>query len=364
MWRSDLQDNEEEEVLKEKDKEFKKEKDKEFKREKEKEVKKEEKEKKKEEKELKKEEKKKEEKEHKKLKWKKKKLGLKADASATGQYTCSTPCSTPGWFRILSVLVKCGVTTARGDSFWSSSETCFFCFPAGDLKPIFGVPLVTAVERSKSHDGVPLPIIVRETIDYIEEFGECPTFSGRTSKTFREAGGGEELQTRMVDSQTGVNEARRIGIQSETERTPCLLCIAGLTCEGIYRISGVKSKVQGLKEAYNKGTHVYLHEYEPNVVASLLKQFLRDLPEPVLTADLMPKFEQASSESDLHETLLAQCAMAAIQGSFQLELVFVAIKNVKQKVEQFQKLLEELPPPNRCLLSSMIVHMTHIIAKV
>ena len=37
---------------------------------------------------------------------------------------------------------------------------------------------------------------------------------------------------------------------------------------------------------------------------------------------------------------------------------------MKQKVEQFQKLLELLPPPNRCLLSSMIVHMTHIIAKV
>ena len=42
---------------------------------------------------------------------------------------------------------------------------------AGDVKPIFAVPLATAVDRSKSHDGVPLPIVVRETIDYIEEFG-------------------------------------------------------------------------------------------------------------------------------------------------------------------------------------------------
>ena len=72
--------------------------------------------------------------------------------------------------------------------------------------------------------------------------------------------------------------------------------VVGLNCEGIYRISGVKSKVQALKDAYNKGVHVYLHEYEPNIVASLLKQYLRDLPEPVLTSELMPKFEQASSE--------------------------------------------------------------------
>ena len=64
------------------------------------------------------------------------------------------------------------------------------------------------------------------------------------------------------------------------------LYIAGLACEGIYRISGVKSKVQALKDAYNKGLPVSLHEYEPNVVAGLIKQFLRELPEPVLTTEL------------------------------------------------------------------------------
>ena len=74
------------------------------------------------------------------------------------------------------------------------------------------------------------------------------------------------------------------------------ISIIGLTCEGIYRISGVKSKIQALKECYNRGTPVYLHDYEPNVIASLLKLYLRELPEPVLTTELMPKFEQASSE--------------------------------------------------------------------
>jgi RhoGAP domain len=72
--------------------------------------------------------------------------------------------------------------------------------------------------------------------------------------------------------------------------------LSGLTCEGIYRISGVKSKVQSLKDSYNKGMNVYLNDHEPSVVASLLKQFLRELPEPVLTSKLMPKFEQASSK--------------------------------------------------------------------
>lgn len=39
--------------------------------------------------------------------------------------------------------------------------------------PIFGVPLAVAVERNKSHDGIELPAIVRECIDYIEECGMC-----------------------------------------------------------------------------------------------------------------------------------------------------------------------------------------------
>ena len=73
-----------------------------------------------------------------------------------------------------------------------------------------------------------------------------------------------------------------------------LLYLPGLSCEGIYRISGVKSKVQALKDAYNCGLPVCLFEHEPNVVASLFKQFLREVPEPVLTTELLPQFEQAS----------------------------------------------------------------------
>ncbi|KAG8176502.1 hypothetical protein JTE90_006339 [Oedothorax gibbosus] len=144
-------------------------------------------------------------------------------------------------------------------------------------KVIFGIPLQVAVERSKSHDGINLPVIVREFIDYIEEHG--------------------------------------------------------LACEGIYRISGLKSKLRNLKNQYNLGQKVYLYEHEPHVVASLLKQFLRDLPEPILTASLTPKFEEAA-----------------------------ALKNELKKKELLQKLLNELPVCNRLLLSWIVVHMQHVIA--
>jgi len=40
-----------------------------------------------------------------------------------------------------------------------------------ETKPVFGVPLQVAIERSPCHDGIQLPIVVRECIDYVEEFG-------------------------------------------------------------------------------------------------------------------------------------------------------------------------------------------------
>ena len=64
-----------------------------------------------------------------------------------------------------------------------------------NFPPVFGVPLETSVERSKCHDDIRLPVVVRECVDYIEA--------------------------------------------------------EGLTVEGIYRSSGVKSKIAKLKAAYN-----------------------------------------------------------------------------------------------------------------
>ncbi|XP_053386919.1 ralA-binding protein 1-like isoform X2 [Mercenaria mercenaria] len=150
--------------------------------------------------------------------------------------------------------------------------------PEAIEKPVFGVALMTAIERNRSHDGVQLPALFRECIDYIEEHG--------------------------------------------------------LHCEGIYRISGVKSKVQHLKDLYNRGQPVYLEEHEPNIVAGVLKQFLRELPEPVLTNARIPKFEEAST-----------------------------IRNERRRIESFLKLINDLPQCNRLLLSWMIVHMTHVIER-
>ncbi|KAM6350535.1 ralA-binding protein 1 isoform X2 [Aptenodytes patagonicus] len=145
-------------------------------------------------------------------------------------------------------------------------------------RPVFGIPLSDAVDRTMMYDGIRLPAVFRECIDYVEKYG--------------------------------------------------------MKCEGIYRVSGIKSKVDELKAAYDREESPNLEEYEPNTVASLLKQYLRELPENLLTKELMPRFEDACGKSTEAE-----------------------------KVQECQRLLKELPECNHLLISWLIVHMDHVIAK-
>uniref|UniRef100_A0A668AJ25 RalA binding protein 1 n=1 Tax=Myripristis murdjan TaxID=586833 RepID=A0A668AJ25_9TELE len=146
------------------------------------------------------------------------------------------------------------------------------------FRPIFGAPLAEAVKRTALYDGIQLPAIFRECVDYIESYG--------------------------------------------------------MKCEGIYRVSGMKSKVDELKAAYDREECPCLEEYDPHTVASLLKQYLRELPENLLGRDLAQRFEDACGR--------------------QVEA---------EKVAEFQRLLAEVPPGSRLLLSWLITHMDHVIAR-
>ncbi|XP_011664018.1 ralA-binding protein 1 isoform X2 [Strongylocentrotus purpuratus] len=146
-------------------------------------------------------------------------------------------------------------------------------------EPIFGILLEDAVAKSKLYDNIELPKIVRECIDYVEEFG--------------------------------------------------------LTTAGIYRLSGVKSKVEALKAQYNNNNEkVNLQDCDPTIITSLFKLYLRELPETILTSRLTPVFEHAAGLTTLEERL-----------------------------DAFKKLLGQLPKCNYTLLSWTVVHLAHVLEK-
>lgn len=156
------------------------------------------------------------------------------------------------------------------------SETC--SPPQAPRKAVFGVPLEVAVKQSSLPDGVELPRVFRDGIVYIEE--NC------------------------------------------------------LEIEGIYRVSGMKSKVDSLKELYDQGKSVDLTEYEAEAVTSLIKLYIRELPENILTSALLPKFNEIS-----------------------------AIQERKDQLEKAKLLLDELPACNRTLLAWLFTHMSHVMEK-
>lgn len=89
-----------------------------------------------------------------------------------------------------------------------------------------------------------------------------------------------------------------------------------------------------MKAAYDREESPNLDDYEPYTIASLLKQYLRELPENVLTKDLMPRFEEACGKNSEAERL-----------------------------QECQHLLKQLPECNLYLISWLIVHMDHVIEK-
>uniref|UniRef100_A0A672SKG1 RalA binding protein 1 n=1 Tax=Sinocyclocheilus grahami TaxID=75366 RepID=A0A672SKG1_SINGR len=132
--------------------------------------------------------------------------------------------------------------------------------------------------RTALYDGIQLPAVFRECVDYIESYG--------------------------------------------------------MKCEGIYRVSGMKSKVDELKAAYDREECPCLEEYDPHTVASLLKQYLRELPDNLMCKELAPRFEEACGRPSEAEKLL-----------------------------EFQRLLGEVPAGSRILLAWLITHMDHVIAR-
>ena len=102
----------------------------------------------------------------------------------------------------------------------------------------------------------------------------------------------------------------------------------GMLTEGIYRRSGVQSKINRLLvelrvDAWN--VRISREEYTEHDVASVLKRFLRTLPEPLLTNELYSKWINMQS----HEL----------------------------RLDLYKRLIGELPHVNQCTLRKLLGHL-------
>lgn len=74
----------------------------------------------------------------------------------------------------------------------------------------------------------------------------------------------------------------------------------GLNTLGIFRVSSSKKRVRQLREDFDCGKESTLGPDQcPHDVATLLKEYLRDLPDPLLCRDLYNAFVQTQSNYSL-----------------------------------------------------------------
>ncbi|XP_053450255.1 unconventional myosin-IXa isoform X3 [Nycticebus coucang] len=78
----------------------------------------------------------------------------------------------------------------------------------------------------------------------------------------------------------------------------------GLYTEGIYRKSGSTNKIKELRQGLDTdAASVNLDDYNIHVIASVFKQWLRDLPNPLMTFELYEEFLRAMGLQERKETI-------------------------------------------------------------
>ncbi|RWS14840.1 minor histocompatibility protein HA-1-like protein [Dinothrombium tinctorium] len=119
----------------------------------------------------------------------------------------------------------------------------------------------------------------------------------------------------------------------------------GAGIKGLYRVSGVKSRVEKLCQSFENGADlVDLSDQHPNVIANVLKLYLRQLPEPLLTFRLYPDFIRIAKE---------------YPASLKHEDTTDSVEE-RQIIEELKKTVSKLPTVHRKTLSYLIHHLKRI----
>lgn len=120
----------------------------------------------------------------------------------------------------------------------------------------------------------------------------------------------------------------------------CILAVDtfGLDVEGIYRLSGTASSMNALKAQFDhdptridfRNPAAFYHDV--NSVASLLKQFFRDLPDPLFTNAAYSSFIENAR-----------------------------IEDPEQRRDELHKDINDLPDPNYATLRALVLHLHRVM---
>ncbi|XP_041648235.1 rho GTPase-activating protein 45 isoform X2 [Cheilinus undulatus] len=141
-----------------------------------------------------------------------------------------------------------------------------------------------------------------------------------------------------------------------------------LKMKGIYRVNGVKTRVEKLCQAFENGKElVELSQCSPHDISNVLKLYLRQLPEPIMLFRLYNSLmglakESLHSEEDttVDEAESSSSIPGAGKGPELVDLGPDTDPEVLVLVEKLKELLKELPKANISTLRYIIRHLRRI----
>lgn len=160
-----------------------------------------------------------------------------------------------------------------------------------------------------------------------------------------------KMTTFGVDFHQHLAATRRKDIPYIIEKCIDTIDECGLGYKGIYRVSGVKSKVEKLCQQFETGGDlVDLSTTPPHFVASVLKLYLRQLPEPLLTFKQYQNFIQVAKDS-----------MNLKLGANEIEHMNSAdAAQYEENIRQLHEIVKQLPPSNFYTAAKLIRHLKRV----
>nr|BAE41670.1 unnamed protein product [Mus musculus] len=145
------------------------------------------------------------------------------------------------------------------------------------------------------------------------------------------------------------------GVPFIVKKCVCEIERRALHTKGIYRVNGVKTRVEKLCQAFENGKElVELSQASPHDISNVLKLYLRQLPEPLISFRFYHELVGLAKDS-LKAEAEAKAASRGRQGGSESEAATLAM------VGRLRELMQDLPAENRATLLYLLKHLRRIV---
>nr|XP_035141712.2 rho GTPase-activating protein 45 isoform X2 [Callithrix jacchus] len=170
--------------------------------------------------------------------------------------------------------------------------------------------------------------------------------------------GHKKLQGRLQLFGQDFSQAARSapdGVPFIIKKCVCEIERRALRTKGIYRVNGVKTRVEKLCQAFENGKElVELSQASPHDISNVLKLYLRQLPEPLISFRFYHELVGLAKDS-LKAEAEAKAATRGRHDGSESDAAVVAMAG------RLRELLRDLPPDNRASLQYLLRHLRRIV---